>query len=54
MTVSSNPLDILLGVIILTAGLNPGRIGFDRWVIQFLRKFTRKEDHTVNPMKHSA
>jgi hypothetical protein len=26
-TVSSNPLDILLGVFILAAGLNAGRIG---------------------------
>jgi thiosulfate dehydrogenase [quinone] large subunit len=52
-TVSSNPLDILLGVIILTAGLNAGRIGLDRWVIPFVRKFVGKE-HAVNQMKHSA
>jgi thiosulfate dehydrogenase [quinone] large subunit len=50
-TVSSNPLDILLGVIILTAGFNAGRIGLDRWVIPFVRKFSAKE---VHPIKHSA
>jgi thiosulfate dehydrogenase [quinone] large subunit len=44
-TVSSNPLDILLGVIILAAGFNAGRIGLDRWVIPFVRKITNKEDN---------
>jgi thiosulfate dehydrogenase [quinone] large subunit len=43
-TVSSNPLDILLGVIILAAGLNAGRIGLDRWVIPFVRKMAHKEN----------
>jgi thiosulfate dehydrogenase [quinone] large subunit len=32
-TVSTNPLDILLGVIILAAGFNAGRVGLDRWVV---------------------
>ncbi len=44
-TVSSNPLDILLGVIILAAGFNAGRIGLDRWVIPFVRKMTNKENN---------
>lgn len=44
-TVSSNPLDILLGVIILAAGFNAGKIGLDRWVIPFFRKKTAKENH---------
>ena len=52
-TVSSNPLDILLGVIIVAAGFNAGRIGLDRWVIPFVRKFAAKENHTA-PVKHSA
>ncbi len=43
-TVSTNPMDILLGVIILTAGYNAGRIGLDRWVIPFFRKMTNKEN----------
>jgi thiosulfate dehydrogenase [quinone] large subunit len=43
-TVSSNPLDILLGVIILAAGFNAGKIGLDRWVIPFLRKALGKEN----------
>jgi thiosulfate dehydrogenase [quinone] large subunit len=37
-TVSTNPLDILLGTIILTAGFNAGRVGLDRWVVPFIRK----------------
>jgi thiosulfate dehydrogenase (quinone) large subunit len=41
--VSTNPLCILLGVIILTAGLNAGRIGLDRWVIPFIRKMITKD-----------
>jgi thiosulfate dehydrogenase (quinone) large subunit len=43
-TVSSNPLDIILGVIILAAGYNAGRIGLDRFVIPFIRKMTAKEN----------
>jgi thiosulfate dehydrogenase [quinone] large subunit len=42
-TVSTNPMDILLGVIILTAGFNAGRIGLDRWVLAFIRKMTNKD-----------
>lgn len=43
-TVSTNALDILLGVIILAAGINAGRIGLDRWVIPFIRKITTKNN----------
>ncbi|WP_462408658.1 DoxX family membrane protein [Neobacillus sp. Marseille-QA0830] len=42
-TVSSNPKDIFLGFIILTAGYNAGRIGLDRWVIPFIRKFSSRK-----------
>jgi thiosulfate dehydrogenase [quinone] large subunit len=42
-TVSSNPMDILIGVIIIAAGYNAGRIGLDRWVIPFIRKFGEKK-----------
>jgi thiosulfate dehydrogenase (quinone) large subunit len=52
--VSSNPLDILLGVIILAAGFNAGRIGLDRWVIPFVRKFAAKGNDTIHSVKHSA
>jgi thiosulfate dehydrogenase (quinone) large subunit len=51
-TVSTNPLDILLGVIIIAAGYNAGRIGLDRWVVPFIRRTTTaKENKTAN---HSA
>jgi thiosulfate dehydrogenase [quinone] large subunit len=43
-TVSTNPLDILLGTIILAAGFNAGRIGLDRWVIPFIRKMAAKRN----------
>jgi thiosulfate dehydrogenase [quinone] large subunit len=46
-TISSNALDILLGVIILAAGYNADRIGLDRWVIPFIRKIIAKENRTT-------
>jgi thiosulfate dehydrogenase [quinone] large subunit len=46
-TISSNPMDILLGVIILFAGYNAGRVGLDRWVTPFIRKTAFKENRTV-------
>ncbi|MCH6268459.1 MULTISPECIES: DoxX family protein [Neobacillus] len=50
-TVSHIPTDIFLGVIILAAGYNAGRIGLDRWVVPFFRKAVLK---TNNPVKHTA
>lgn len=41
-TVSQNPLDILLGVIILTAGYNAGRYGLDRWVMPYIKEKINK------------
>ena len=41
-TVSSNPLDILLGFFIITAGANAGKIGLDYYVMPYLRKLTNK------------
>jgi thiosulfate dehydrogenase (quinone) large subunit len=46
-TISTNPLDILLGVIIIAAGFNAGRIGLDHWLIPFIRKTTLKEKVVV-------
>jgi thiosulfate dehydrogenase [quinone] large subunit len=46
-TISTNPMDILLGVIILFAGYNAGRVGLDRWVTPFIRKTAFKENRTV-------
>jgi len=39
-TVSHNPTDVLMGVIIMTAGYNAGKFGLDRYVLPFLRKLT--------------
>ena len=42
-TVSHNPTDIFLAVIILTAGYNAGRFGLDRYVIPFINKKFNKD-----------
>ncbi|WP_026575742.1 DoxX family protein [Bacillus sp. UNC438CL73TsuS30] len=47
-TVSSNPLDILLGVMIIAAGYNAGRFGLDRWVVPFIRRTTVKGHKAAN------
>lgn len=46
-TVSHNPTDIFLGVIILVAGYNAGRFGLDRWVVPFIRRYTMKNSDEV-------
>lgn len=38
-TVSENPKFILLQIFIIVAGANAGRIGLDRWVIPFIRRY---------------
>ncbi|MFT8320853.1 MAG: DoxX family protein [Bacillus sp. (in: firmicutes)] len=50
-TVSHNPTDILIGVILLVSGLNAGYYGLDRWVIPFVRKniFKRNSNDTPPP-----
>jgi thiosulfate dehydrogenase [quinone] large subunit len=45
-TISTNPMDILIGVIIIAAGYNAGRVGLDRWVIPFIRRTTLKDRNT--------
>jgi thiosulfate dehydrogenase (quinone) large subunit len=50
-TVSSNPMDILIGVIILFAGFNAGKLGLDRWVIPFIKKATLKQNE---PLKQNV
>jgi thiosulfate dehydrogenase [quinone] large subunit len=50
-TVSHNPTDILMGVIILTAGFNAGRYGLDYWVVPFLRKTVIKKDTNILQQK---
>jgi thiosulfate dehydrogenase [quinone] large subunit len=51
-TISSNPLDILLGVFVAAAGYNAGKFGLDRYVLPFLRKLFNKEGHKAE--KHAA
>lgn len=40
-TVSSNPWDILIGFIIITAGANAGKFGADYYVLPYVRKLLR-------------
>ncbi|SHS97558.1 DoxX [Mycobacteroides abscessus subsp. abscessus] len=50
-TVSHNPTDILMGVIILTAGFNAGRYGLDYYVVPYLRKaIFKKEERVIKEM----
>ncbi|MGJ7920786.1 DoxX family protein [Neobacillus sp. LXY-4] len=46
-TVSHNPTDIFLGMIILFSGYNAGKYGLDRWVIPFIRKTVFKNTETL-------
>jgi len=45
--ISTNPVDILLGGIILFAGFNAGKIGLDRWVIPFIRQAIPKSKKSM-------
>ncbi|WP_053365640.1 DoxX family protein [Bacillus sp. FJAT-27245] len=46
-TVSHNPTDILMGFIILVAGVNAGKYGLDRYVLPFIRKAATKKEHQI-------
>lgn len=50
-TISSNPMNILMGVFIAAAGYNAGKFGLDYYVMPFLRKLVNKgkteESHSV-------
>ncbi|MNU80127.1 hypothetical protein D3C71_697500 [compost metagenome] len=43
-TTSTNPQMVILGMFILVAGLNAGRIGLDRWFLPLLGKLTNKRE----------
>jgi thiosulfate dehydrogenase (quinone) large subunit len=42
-TISHNPTDIIMGVLIMMAGYNAGKFGLDRYVVPFFRKRFGKE-----------
>lgn len=51
-TISSNPMDVLLGTFIIVAGYNAGMFGGDFWVIPRVRtQFTRWFHHSVELAK---
>jgi thiosulfate dehydrogenase (quinone) large subunit len=37
-TISHNPTDIIMGILIMVAGYNAGKFGLDRYVVPFFRK----------------
>jgi thiosulfate dehydrogenase (quinone) large subunit len=37
-TISSNPWDVLIGIFIIVAGYNAGKLGGDYWVIPWIRR----------------
>lgn len=49
-TISSNPLDVLLGIFIVVAGYNAGRIGGDFFIIPRLRDGVHKLFHRESPL----
>lgn len=42
-TTSTNPQMVLIGMFVLVAGMNAGKIGLDRWVVPYLRKVLFKK-----------
>jgi thiosulfate dehydrogenase (quinone) large subunit len=49
-TTSTNPQMVLVGMFLLVAGFNAGKMGLDRWVIPFLRKqLFKKEGQEILP-----
>ena len=47
-TTSTNPQMVLLGMFVLVAGLNAGKIGVDRWIIPVLKKWIFKKAGNKN------
>lgn len=43
-TVSHNPTDIILGVLIMVAGYNAGKLGLDRFVFPYIKHFKKEKD----------
>ncbi|WHY77859.1 DoxX family protein [Neobacillus sp. WH10] len=43
-TTSTNPQMVFIGMFILVAGINAGKIGLDRWLMPILRKWINNKD----------
>lgn len=43
-TTSTNPQMVIIGMFILVAGINAGKIGLDRWLMPILRKWINNKD----------
>ena len=50
-TTSTNPQMVLIGMFILVAGINAGKIGLDRWIIPYFKRLLlKKEDQEKLPL----
>lgn len=49
-TVSTNAQMVVLTIFVLVAGFNAGRYGLDKWVIPYVRKFTKGQMKTRRKM----
>ena len=49
-TTSTNPMMVILGMLILIAGYNAAKIGLDRWLIPFIKKSIHMRQ--VKPVLH--
>lgn len=45
-TTSTNPQMVIIGLLILAAGINAGRIGFDHWIYPYAKKAFAKKSET--------
>ncbi|SOC36166.1 DoxX family protein [Ureibacillus acetophenoni] len=52
--ISHNPTDILIGLLILFAGANAGKIGLDYFVLPYVRKMLHKNEYKENKVKPSV
>jgi thiosulfate dehydrogenase (quinone) large subunit len=51
--ISSNPLDILMGIIILCSGCNAGRFGLDRWGTHYIQAiFLNQKNKAAGQKSH--
>ena len=50
-TTSTNPQMVLIGMFILVAGINAGKIGLDRWIIPYFKRLLlKREDQEKLPL----
>jgi len=46
--ISHNPTDIIMSVLIIVAGMNAGKVGLDRYVIPFIKKYKQNRNEKLH------